>query len=267
MNTSIFKFFKMKSLIGSLSAFMLSFTAFGQIYSTGEVTLTTGFTVKIDVNTDTDKVTMTMVGPDNRWLGVAFANSTPTNPMGVDGDDAVLFYQLGGSNVLRDMHMEGTTSAPDNDDINQDWTYTADTDGGVRTIIATRDQNTGDADDYVFPDSASFPLMWAMGSGLNLGWHGGTNRAGTIVTLSAVNLEPLVFEVYPNPVQDRLQLLFGQALPKAEVVLHNNLGQEVMRHTVGGTEAELDTSYLAPGMYLLQLRSEGRQAVRTLVKE
>ncbi|MGB0260873.1 MAG: T9SS type A sorting domain-containing protein, partial [Flavobacteriaceae bacterium] len=39
------------------------------------------------------------------------------------------------------------------------------------------------------------------------------------------------------------------------------------RHTVGGTEAELDASSLAPGMYLLQLRSEGRQAVKTLVKE
>ena len=85
--------------------------------------------------------------------------------------------------------------------------------------------------------------------------------------LSSESVADFSFEVYPNPVQDRLQLLFGQTLPKAEVVLQNNLGQEVMRQTVGGTEAELDTSSLAPGMYLLQLRSEGRQAVKTLVKE
>lgn len=262
MNTSIFKFFKMKSLIGSLSAFMLSFTAFGQIYSTGEVTLTIGFTVEIEVNTTTNIVTMTMVGPDTQWLGVAFAASGSS--MGDAGDDVVVYNNSG----FQDRNMTGSNGTP-NLDGTQDWTLESDmTSGGVRTIEATRARDTGDANDYVFPNSAQpLSMMWALGNALGFSYHGSRGGAMANFVLSSESVADFSFEVYPNPVQDRLQLLFGQALPKAEVVLHNNLGQEVMRHTVGGTEAELDASSLAPGMYLLQLRSEGRQAVKTLVKE
>ena len=252
----------MKTLLGSLSAFMLSFTAFGQIYSTGEVTLTTGFTVEIEVNSTTNIVTMTLIGPDNRWLGVAFAAAG--NDMGSLGDDVVVYNNSG----LQDRNMPEGNGTP-NIDVTQDWTVSSDTtSGGVRTIVATRARDTGDANDYVFPNSAQpQSIMWALGSGLSFGYHNAKGPGMLNFVLSSESVADFSFEVYPNPVQDRLQLLFGQTLPKAEVVLQNNLGQEVMRQTVGGTEAELDTSSLAPGMYLLQLRSEGRQAVKTLVKE
>ena len=262
MNTSIFKFFNMKTLLISLSAIMLSFMAFGQTYSTGVVTLTPGFTVEIEVNTTTNIVTMTLVGPDTQWLGVAFAASGSS--MGDAGDDVVVYNNSG----FQDRNMTGSNGAPNLDDT-QDWTVSSDTtSGGVRTIVATRARSTGDANDYVFPNSAQpQSIMWAMGSGLSFGYHNDKGPGMLNFVLSSESVADFSFEVYPNPVQDRLQLLFGQALPNAEVLLHNNLGQEVMRQTVGGTEAELDTSSLAPGMYLLQLRSEGRQAVKTLVKE
>lgn len=44
--------------------FLFTSYGFAQNVSTGVVTLTTGFTVQFDVNGTTNKVTMTMVGPD-----------------------------------------------------------------------------------------------------------------------------------------------------------------------------------------------------------
>ena len=50
--------------------FLFTSYGFAQNVSTGVVTLTTGFTVQFDVNGSTNKVTMTMVGPDDKWLAV-----------------------------------------------------------------------------------------------------------------------------------------------------------------------------------------------------
>ena len=57
-----------------ITLLLLVFTFFisqAQSTTTGEITLTPGFTVQFDVDGPNDTVTMTMVGPSNVWLGVA----------------------------------------------------------------------------------------------------------------------------------------------------------------------------------------------------
>ena len=75
----------MKKITFILFLLMASF-GFAQHVSTGEVTLTTGFTVQFDVNGTTNLVTMTMVGPADSWLGVAL-NTNSGNSMGSGGED------------------------------------------------------------------------------------------------------------------------------------------------------------------------------------
>ena len=65
----------MKKITFILTFLMASY-GFAQNVSTGVVTLTPGFTVQFDVNGTTDKVTMTMVGPSDVWLGVALNTSS-----------------------------------------------------------------------------------------------------------------------------------------------------------------------------------------------
>ena len=50
--------------------FLSSISVFAQNYSTGTITLTSGYTVKFDTNSTT--VTMTLVGPSDKWLGLGF---------------------------------------------------------------------------------------------------------------------------------------------------------------------------------------------------
>ena len=79
--------------------------------------------------------------------------------------------------------MTGGKNAP-NVDASQDWTESSNTvTSGVRTIVATRDLNTSDANDYVFTttNNTALPLLWAKGTSLTLGYHGA--RGGATSTL------------------------------------------------------------------------------------
>jgi hypothetical protein len=140
---------------------LISAYGFAQNVSTGVVTLTTGFTVQFDVNGTTNKVTMTMVGPSNVWLGVAL-NTAAGNSMGSGGEDVIIYDSTG----LKDRNLTGGQNTP-NLDASQNWTVSSNTtSSGVRTIIATRDLNTNDSKDYVFTttNNTSLPLLWAKGN-------------------------------------------------------------------------------------------------------
>ena len=151
----------MKKITFILTFLMASY-GFAQNVSTGVVTLTPGFSVQFDVNGTTDKVTMTMVGPSDVWLGVAL-NTSSGNSMGNGGEDVILFDSTG----LKDRNFTGGTNAP-NVDTSQDWTESSNTvTSGLRTIVATRAlDTTGDSKDYVFPTTSgtSLPMLWAKGN-------------------------------------------------------------------------------------------------------
>ena len=93
----------MKKITFILTFLMASY-GFAQNVSTGVVTLTPGFTVQFDVNGSTEKVTMTMVGPSDVWLGVAL-NTNLGNSMGTGGEDVILYDSTG----LKDRNLTGGT--------------------------------------------------------------------------------------------------------------------------------------------------------------
>jgi hypothetical protein len=80
-------------------------------------------------------------------------------------------------------------SAPSTD-AQQNWTISSDVvNAGVRTIVATRALNTGDANDYVFPAvPTSVGLIWARSNSASFSYayHGNTNRGITTANFTQV---------------------------------------------------------------------------------
>ncbi|MBC8644063.1 hypothetical protein H9W95_08375 [Flavobacterium lindanitolerans] len=135
-----------------------------QTYSTGTVTLTSGFTATIEVNSSL--VTLTLVGPSTDWLGLSF-NATSMND---NGSDVVIFD----GTAMTDRTFAGIGATPPLD-ASQNWTVTSNViNAGVRTVTATRARDTGDSNDYTFSTSAQpLNLAWAHRPGsLAMGYHG-----------------------------------------------------------------------------------------------
>lgn len=156
---------------------------FSQTYTTGVVTLSNtaglAMTAKIDVGT---QVTLTLTGPAGRWFALGFNASSMTN-----GTDVVGVHSSGTLSAF-DCSLTGF-SAPSTD-AQQNWTITSDAvNAGVRTIVATRALNTGDANDYIFPAvPSSIGLIWARSSSasFNYSYHGSTNRGITTANFTLV---------------------------------------------------------------------------------
>ena len=169
-----------------LLAFLLLFilpVSFAQTYTTGVVNLSStaglAMTAKIDVGT---QVTLTLTGPSGRWFALGFNASSMTN-----GTDVVGVHSATTLSAF-DCKLTGF-SAPVTD-AQQNWTITSDVvNAGIRTIIATRTLNTGDANDYIFPaNPTSISLIWSRSSTASYSYsnHGGSNRGITAASFTFV---------------------------------------------------------------------------------
>ena len=169
----------------SLLLFLLVFSqwSFSQTFTTGVVNLssTAGLTmsVKLDISSN---VTMTITGPSLRWFALGFGAVNMAN-----GTDVVGVHSAG---ALPNFDAKLTGNAAPVTDAQQNWTITSDqVAAGVRTIIATRALNTGDANDYAFSAATgTLSLIWARGSSNSFTYsgHGTTNRGVVNATFSAV---------------------------------------------------------------------------------
>ncbi len=62
--------------------------------------------------------------------------------------------------------------------------------------------------------------------------------------------------VYPNPVKDRLQVDLGKYKNGTDIELFNLYGKRLFHQKVTGSNAELNVSQLATGLYLIKIRAE-----------
>ncbi|GJM31544.1 MAG: hypothetical protein DHS20C18_05450 [Saprospiraceae bacterium] len=72
--------------------------------------------------------------------------------------------------------------------------------------------------------------------------------------------------IFPNPVQDMLTIE-SQQTPLHSICLINHLGQKVMRQQVQGTNIQVSTAGLTPGIYLLEAFGEQDRVIRKVVIE
>ena len=244
---------------------LISAYGFAQNTSTGVVTLNAnaGFTVQFDVNGTTDIVTMTMVGPSNVWLAVAL-NTTGGNSMGAGGEDVILYDSTG----LKDRNLTGAQNAP-NVDASQDWTQSSNTvTSGVRTIVATRDLDTNDSNDYVFPttNNSALPLLWAYGSGTNLAYHASRGATASTLSTETIALTP-EFNIYPNPVTNELSVQFPSAVTQATISVYSVLGTLVYSSTMDQWNSKINTSDWNTGVYLMNINTADFSQTKRIIKQ
>ena len=136
----------MKNFILTLCGLLFSGVVMAQTYSTGPMAFSTDpgleYGAQIDVNSASNIVTLTLVGPSDRYLGVGFGVPTMIN-LG----DCVIYTGVAGTglNVLSDRRFNNNTSTPSVDTA-QDWNVISNSiSGTVRTLVATRARvSTGD---------------------------------------------------------------------------------------------------------------------------
>ena len=249
-----------------ITLLLLVFTFFisqAQSTTTGEITLTPGFTVQFDVDGPNDTVTMTMVGPSNVWLGVALDVSTG-NSMGFGGEDVIL-YNING---LVDAKLTGSQNEP-NPNESQNWTVISNAaPGSVRTIVATRALDTGDSADYVFTtNTGNLNLLWAKGNGLSMGYHANRGGAQANFTLSSADYFQKEFKIYPNPTVDELNFEFPDNVQSANVQVYNILGKQITQTQLKRTVPKLDTNAWASGIYVVQIITEDAVQTKRIIKQ
>ncbi|WP_447636287.1 T9SS type A sorting domain-containing protein [Flavobacterium microcysteis] len=250
-----------KTTFAFFATLLSGFSLTAQTYSTGTVTLTTGFTAKIDVTSSL--VTLTFVGPSTDWLGLSF-NATSMNN---NGSDVVIFD---GTNMT-DRTFAGIGATPPLD-ASQNWTVTANTiNAGVRTVTATRARDTGDSNDYAFSASAqALNLAWAHRPGsLAMGYHGSGNSGATVANfaLGTESFTAESFKLYPNPAKGFTTVELPDFVSDGEIKVYDSLGRVVRTQAISETQATISTSGLTTGSYMVVVRTNYGNATKTLMVE
>jgi hypothetical protein len=240
--------------------FLLSISATAQNHTTGVINLTTGFSVKFDTNATT--VTMTLVGPSDKWLGLGFGMTG----MSQTGDGVIV---SGTTPTLSDRNFTGSQNTP-NSDSAQSWTTTSNTVAGtVRTIVATRALSTGDTAgvDYTFTNStASINLIWALGSSLTLSQHAsrGSGISGTFA-LSTDSFAMAGFKLYPNPADDIFAIELPNEFETVEVKLFDIVGKLVFTKQISQLDNKININSLLAGNYIVKVTSDEKTFSTNLI--
>ncbi len=258
-----------KTTFTLIGAFLFTlFNAVGQTITTGDFDLSTTagleFSAKIEVSSTL--VTLTMVGPDDRWLGIGLGVQTMTET--AENGDVVIYDGV----TLTDRNYVGFGLEPALD-TTQDWTVISDVVvDKVRTVVATRALNTGDIKDYVFTTSdTSVDLTWARGNSgtFTLGWHG-SNRGITIASfhvLSAKDQKLNKFEITPNPGRNFLNINLIKPESNLRLEVFDVLGKQVYANNINGLVQPINVSQWNSGVYLVRLSSDTGSQTKRFIKQ
>ena len=247
-----------------------SFSLFSQSFTTGTQTLLTGLTANITIDGETFITTLTLAGPSDVWLAIGFGNQE------MNGTD--IFMTDG--NTIRDAFSEPGPSTslerpipPADDSSNEsgDWTLISNTvSDNERTIVATRNNDTQDSQDYVFSASAgSLSIIYAMGGTSTYAWHGPENRGGTALSVTTLGISKnslLNFEIYPNPGLDVLNIQLPTGTEKAEVGVFDYTGRLVTSKIISSNDTSIDVQKLSNGIYLIRVSSDAKIGAQRFIK-
>ena len=84
--------------------------------------------------------------------------------------------------------------------------------------------------------------------------------------LSANNFENDIILLYPNPVQDKVTIVFSDTNFSGNLILFNSIGQQVGSFEISETNASVNLENLASGLYFYQLKIENKTTQGKLLK-
>lgn len=246
---------------------LITSLSFSQTYSTGVIELLNDgsnlYTAQIEVTSSL--VTLTLSGPDNKYLGLGFDSTSMTS-----GNDVVIWLN-DGAFKLTDRSFLGVGAEPALD-VEQDWTIISNTSsGGQRNVVATRLPDTGNPDDFVFSTSAtSIDLVWSFEdtSSYTLGWHG-LNRGLTreSFTLSAPSFSITDFKIYPNPGKTHLNIHLPEFNTDAHVEVYDILGKKIYTNVLSSLNNRISVSKWHTGVYLVRVSQANQVVTKRFIKQ
>ena len=231
---------------------LLPIFGFSQSKVTDPITVA-GLSASIILNNDTQRATMTIIGPSDRWLACQFGQFSG----GMEAGSDIVYFN--GNNLIDATH-NGLGQAP-SADVANDWTVIQnDVTAGVRTIVAERSFNSSDASDYDFNYSdATIGLAIARGNtaSFNLAYHGFSNKiVDTSVGFSVLGVEDFSLkttQIYPNPSNGEFLVKAKTTLQKINIYSQTGAfikSVEVKNET---DNPEVNVKGLQTGIYLLEL--------------
>ncbi|MGK0173797.1 MAG: hypothetical protein ACI9AT_000157 [Ulvibacter sp.] len=237
----------------------------GQTVSTGTLILQAGINYTGEVVIDNTNVTITLVGPDDLWLGLGFGVNSMTS-----GADVITHDSSG----FNDRQFLGVGVAPSTD--TQDWTVSSNTvNAGVRTLVVTRGVAGSDATDFTFDNSApSITLVWARGNNTDsFSYHGAANKAALVAPLNPVlsiddaNLASSL-SIFPVPATELITVSMGNfEFEKGTIEIYSMFGQLVHNQLFTHKSSIIDISELSTGVYLLNVSTQNGFATTKIVKK
>jgi hypothetical protein len=236
-----------------------------QTVSTGVLTLQASINYTGEVVIDDSNVTITLVGPEDLWLGMGFGVNSMT-----PGGDVITHDSTG----FNDRQFLGIGVPPTTD--TQDWTISSNNvNAGVRTLVVTRGLAGSDATDFIFDNSAtSITLVWARGNNTDaFSNHGGGNRGPLVAPLTPIlgvtdaNLASNL-SIFPVPASELVTVSMGNfEFEKGSMEIYSMLGQLVHSQLIVDKSSIIDVSELSSGLYILNVSTENGFATAKIVKK
>tara|TARA_R110001632_G_scaffold43376_6_gene110143 strand:+ start:152300 stop:153046 length:747 start_codon:yes stop_codon:yes gene_type:complete len=242
-----------------LSLFLIATTSlFAQSFTTGTQTLLTGLTAEVVIDGPSNTTTLTLEGPSNAWFAIGFG--------GLNMSAGADVFRTDGTTIV---DARATGRFLPSSDSSQDWSLVSNTvSGSTRTIVATRANNTGDSDDFIFnPAAGSLSVIYAHGSSTTYAYHGGTRGFTTLgVTLGISENKLLSFKMFPNPASDLVNIQLPSGSDKAEVSIFDYTGRLMKSKTITSNDSKLDVNNLSNGMYLIRVTSNNKIGAQRFIK-
>ena len=81
-----------------------------------------------------------------------------------------------------------------------------------------------------------------------------------------ISLRP-AFSIYPNPVVNEIHIQFPENYINAGLKIYNQLGQRISNTNLTNTFNTVDVSFMSPGLFVLELNSEGNTKTYKFIKQ
>ena len=250
----------MKKIYIAIALFVGLNVSTAQIKSTGVTTLNSLMTLKIDKNSTTSTVTVTLTGPTDKWFGIGF------NATGMSSGTDCLYYDT--SFVDAKINGQGTPQT-DTDNTNN-WTVSNTISGTTITLVLTRGF-VGGTGDYTFSYAdAGLNIIWAYGNDTSLAYHSGRGSSSLGFTLGVEDFAALdKIAIAPNPSNGVFTISKNNQTTVSKITVFDTNGKVIkaIDSELDLEAIQIDLSKYSSGVYFMEITNETDKIVRKIIKE
>jgi hypothetical protein len=247
---------------------LFSFIGFAQQKSTGVVNLTSNMTAVLLLDNGTSTVTLTLSGPNDRYIALQFGSFE----IGMEAGTDLVYWN---NTTLVDAKQNGIGSSPTSDSVNN-WTLVTNQNNspiaGRRTLVYTRPVNTGDANDYTFNFADNtIDLAWARASSASyvMSNHGGGNRGLSLnVPLTTLGIEDFSLnasKVFPNPTNGDFSIQTKTYLNQVNIYTQTGAFVKTIYTENNEEVVNVEVNGLSTSIYLIELINDNQKTWKKVI--